>query len=236
MRTTITTAPRRMLALAAIAATLAALFTVAYGGGPAPASAASNASSPMVSGPVAMLTTKAVVFHDAMRSLWQVHGTYTERAIVDYVGGLPDATDVIAHLQENQVDIGNAIKPYYGSKAGDELTALLHQHISDAVNCVVAAKAGDAAKLAAAEKAFYANGNQIAAFLHTANPRNWSLAAMQSMMKTHLNQVLGLAVDQLKGNYQAAITLYGAYIDHLQVAMADMLSNGIIKQFPAKFR
>lgn len=235
MRTTIITAPRRMLALAALAAALAALLTAAYGGGPAPARAA-NASSPMASGPVAMLTTKAVVFHDAMRSLWQVHGTYTERAIVDYVGGLPDATDVIAHLQQNQVDIGNAIKPYYGNKAGAELTALLHQHIGDAVNCVVAAKAGDTAKLAAAERAFYANGNQIAVFLHTANPRNWSLAAMKSMMKTHLNQVLGLAVDQLKGDYQAAITLYGAYIDHLQVGMADMLSNGIIRQFPAKFR
>ncbi|MGH2843847.1 MAG: glycosyltransferase [Solirubrobacteraceae bacterium] len=181
-------------------------------------------------------TPKMLAFHDAMRSLWQVHGTFTERAIVDYVGGLPDATDVIAHLQQNQVDIGNAIKPYYGAKAGNELTKLLHQHISDAVNSVVAAKAGDSAKLNAAEKAFYANGNQIASFLHSANPRNWSLKAMKTMMRIHLNQVLGLAVDQLKGHYNAAIKLYGAYINHLQVAMADPLSNGIMKQFPAKFR
>ncbi|MDE3133458.1 MAG: hypothetical protein KGL15_05280 [Acidobacteriota bacterium] len=211
----------------ALAATLAALIGGSVAS-VAPASA-SSASQPV-------MTTKAVAFHDAMRELWQVHGTFTERAIVDYVGGLPDTTAVIAHLQQNQVQIGDAVKPYYGAKAGDELTALLHQHISDAVNCVIAAKAGNRTALASAEAAFSANANQTAAFLHSANPRNWSLSAMRSMMRTHINQVLGLAVDQLEGKYTAAINLYGTYIHHILHGMADMLSNGIIKQFPAKFR
>jgi hypothetical protein len=54
-------------------------------------------------------------------------------------------------------------------------------------------------------------------------------------MRIHLNQVIGLAVDQIKGKYNAAIALYESYINHLNVGMADMLSNGIIKQFPGKF-
>jgi hypothetical protein len=178
---------------------------------------------------------KKLAFHDAMRALWEIHGTFTERAIVDFVGGLPDTPNVIRHLQRNQVNIGNAIKPFYGNKAGDELTSLLHQHITDAVNCVVAAKAGDQAKLKAAEKAFFANGNQIARFLHAANPRFWSLPAMKTMMRIHLNQVLALAVDQIKGHYTANIRLYGVYIHHLLFGMADMLSNGIMEQFPGKF-
>jgi hypothetical protein len=190
---------------------------------------------PAGSASVAMLTAKATAFHDAMRELWEYHGTYTERAIVDYVAGNPDTNAVIATLLQNQVDIGNAAKPYYGAAGGKALTTLLTTHINDAVAVLKAAKAGDAAGTKKASAAFYANGNQIASFLHKANPRNWPLGALQTMMRIHLNQVIGLAVDQIKGKYNAAIALYKSYINHLNVGMADMLSNGIIKQFPGKF-
>lgn len=184
---------------------------------------------------VAMLTPKAIAFHDAMRELWEYHGTYTERAIVDYVAGNPDTNAVVATLLQNQVDIGNAVKAYYGAAGGKALTKLLTTHINDAVAVLKAAKAGDVAATKKASAAFYANGNQIAGFLHKANPGNWPLAALQSMMRIHLNQVIGLAVDQIKGKYNASIALYKSYINHLDVGMADMLSNGIIKQFPNKF-
>jgi hypothetical protein len=183
------------------------------------------------------LTPKAVTFHDAMRALWEQHGTYTEDAIVDAVGGLANTNSVVATLLENQVNIGDAVKPYYGAKAGDELTTLLKAHINDAVATVVAAKSGNAAATEKAKAKFYANGNRIASFLHKANPRYWSLAAMKTMMRVHLNQVIGLAVDQIKGNYTAANHLYTTeYIPHILVGMADMLSAGIINQFPADFR
>jgi hypothetical protein len=60
---------------------------------------------------------------------------------------------------------------------------------------------------------------------------------MKMMMPTHLNQLIGLALDQLKGKYAAANRLYSdQYIPHILVGMADMLSSGIIHQFPADFR
>ncbi len=68
-----------------------------------------------------------------MRGLWESHGTWTERAIVDFVGGLPDTPLAIGRLLQNQTDIGDAVKPYYGRQAGDELTALLKGHINAAV-------------------------------------------------------------------------------------------------------
>jgi hypothetical protein len=46
--------------------------------------------------------------------------------------------------------------------------------------------------------------------------------------------VITLAVDQLDGRYAAAIRVYGVYIDHI-LDMADMLSTGIIEQFPSRF-
>jgi hypothetical protein len=217
---------RRALALAITATLLAALAIGSTGS----ISAASNARAN--EGPV---TPRALALHDGMRALWEAHGTWTERAIVDFVGGLPDTQLVIGRLLQNQTDIGNAVKPYYGRKAGGELTALLKGHINAAVAVLKAAKSGDSSTTAKAKAAFYANGTQVARFLHGANPRHWSLAAMETMMRIHLDQVVSLAVDQLKGNYPAAIRLYNRYIGHL-LDMADMLSAGIIQQFPARFR
>ncbi len=174
--------PRRALVGVVTAAALAALAISSI------ASMSAASTAPAREGTI---TPKAFAFHDGMRALWEAHGTWTERAIVDFVGGLPDTQLVIGRLLQNQTDIGNAVKPYYGAKAGNELTALLKGHINAAVALLEAAKSGDASATAKAKAAFYANGNQVARFLHAANPRHWSLGAMQTMMRIHLDQVVG---------------------------------------------
>ena len=214
---------RRVLAAIIVAAALTPLVV----GSPPGASGARHHDR--------MITSKALAFHDAMRALWESHGTWTERAIVDFVGGLPDTQRVVKRLLRNQTDIGNAVKPFYGRKAGNRLTALLKGHINAAVTLLEAAKSGDATATAKAKAAFYANGNRVARFLHHANPRHWSLHAMKRMMRTHLDQVVDLAVDQLQGRYRAGVRLYDVYIGHI-LDMADMLSMGIMEQFPARFR
>jgi hypothetical protein len=214
----------------ALAAVLTAVMLAAVAiGSIASSSAASTTHRTETS-----LTPKAVAFHDAMRALWEAHGTWTERAIVDFVGGLPDTNLAVTRLLQNQADIGNAVKPYYGAKGGNELTALLKAHINAAVALLEAAKSGDSAAITKAKAAFYANGNQVAQFLHAANPSRWSLSAMKTMMRVHLDQVVALAVDQLTGRYGDAIRLYNTYIGHI-LDMADMLSAGIMQQFPARF-
>jgi hypothetical protein len=180
------------------------------------------------------LNARQLAFHDGMRKLWEDHITWTRLAIVSFAAGLPDLQATEQRLLRNQADIGNAVKPYYGKAAGNKLTALLKAHINAAVGVLKAAQTGDARSVAKAKAAFFANGNQVAAFLHSANPRHWSLPAMRTMMRIHLNQVIALAVDQLDGHYAAAIRLYGVYIDHI-LDMADMLSTGIIQQFPSRF-
>jgi hypothetical protein len=180
-------------------------------------------------------TPKAIAFHDAMRKLWEDHITWTRLAIVSFAGGLPDLQPTEARLLQNQVDIGNAIKPYYGRAAGAGLTKLLKDHILGAVALLQAAKAGDQAGIAKAQADWYANANQIADFLAKANPHNWPRAAMRKMMKVHLDETLKEAVDRLQGHYAADIRDYEAVHHHI-LEMADMLSAGIVRQFPRRFR
>jgi hypothetical protein len=181
------------------------------------------------------VTARQLAFHDAMRKLWEDHVTWTRLAIVSYISELPDLQATEARLLSNQADIGNAIKPFYGKKAGAKLTSLLKQHILGAVDLMAAAKAGDNAAVAKASSAWNVNGHQIADFLSAANPHNWPRKEMRSMMQTHLDQTLKEAVDRLGGKHAAEVRDYDAIHAHI-LEMADMLSAGIIKQFPARFR
>jgi hypothetical protein len=176
-----------------------------------------------------------LIVHDSMRQLWEEHVLWTRLFIVSDTFNSADLQATTDRLLRNQDDIGNAFKPFFGSSAGTQLTALLRQHILQAAAIITDAKAGDAQALQRDEAAWYANANQIADFLSSANPRFWPDATMREAMKEHLDQTLAEAVDELNGNYAASVNDYEAIHLHI-LAMADLLSSGIMHQFPARFR
>jgi hypothetical protein len=180
-------------------------------------------------------TVKQVRFHDRMRKLWEDHITWTRLAIVSFAAGVPDFEATAARLLRNQEDIGNAVKPYYGRRAGNRLTALLKEHIGGAVELLQAAKAGDSARFAAAKQAWYRNGRHIARFLSKANPRFLPFAKTNRLMRGHLDQTLDEAAHRLAGNFSADIRDYERIHRHI-LMMADAISTGVIKQFPRRFR
>jgi len=173
-------------------------------------------------------------FQQDMRKLWEDHVTWTRLYIISAAAGLPDAKLTANRLLDNQRDIGNAVAEFYGKDAGDKLTSLLRDHILIAADLVGAAKTGDNAKVATLNKKWHDNADDIATFLHGANPNNWPLATLKSAMKTHLDQTLDEATHRLKGDYAADIKDYDMIVNHI-LMMADVLSDGIIKQFPKKF-
>ena len=182
-------------------------------------------------------TATRTAFHDAMRKLWEDHIVWTRQVIVSAATAdenLPDTKPTVDRLLANQTDIGNAIKPFYGDAAGDALTALLREHILIAADIIAAAKAGDSDAVKAAAAAWYANADEIAAFLSEANPRNWPLDEMKAHMKSHLDLTLEEAVARLEGRYADDIAAYDKVHEDI-LEMADMLSAGIIAQFPSKF-
>ncbi len=195
---------------------------------PAPALGQGSVSTANVLG-------KQFAFRNAVRVLWEDHITWTRLYIVSVAADLPDKDATAQRLLRNQADIGNAIKSFYGDAAGDRLTVLLRGHILTAAELLAAAKVGDSTKMGDASKRWYANADEIAAFLSGANARHWPLAEMKAMMRGHLDLTLEEASARLKGDWAADIAAYDKV--HKQILhMADMLSAGIIRQFPAKFK
>lgn len=204
------------------------------------ASASANTAAPSVQDHTtdnAPSKPSATAFRAEMRRLWEDHIVWTRQYIVSAATlgeDLPDIGPTAARLFANQSDIGDAIKPFYGDAAGAQLTALLTDHIAIAADAISQAKSGNQPGLDAALETWYTNGDDIAAFLASANPRNWPFDAMSTHMRAHLDHTLAEAVARLTGDYEADIAAYDAVHEQI-LHMADMLSDGIIAAFPQRF-
>jgi hypothetical protein len=182
-----------------------------------------------------VVNQKQLVLRNDMRKLWEDHVTWTRLAIISLTAGSADTDATVGRLLRNQDDIGSAIKPFYGDAAGEKLTGLLRDHILIAADLIAAAKAGDTDAVGEAQSRWTANADEIAAFLASANPRSWKLDEMKAMLRDHLALTTDEALARLHGDWAADVAAYDRI--HVQaLGMADMLSTGIIRQFPARFR
>jgi len=196
--------------------------------------AVSGASNGTVAKPArtTATTTSRADLKSAMRKLWEDHITYTRNYIISALADLPDTDAVARRLLGNQDDIAEAIEPYYGAEAGKKLAGLLRDHILIATEVVKAAKANSKDELTAAQEKWSSNGRDIAAFLSAANPL-WPRREMEQMLQKHLDLTTGEVVGRLKKDWAADIGSYDAGHQHM-LMFADMLSEGIAKQFPGK--
>ena len=181
------------------------------------------------------ISQKELAFRNDMRRLWEDHVTWTRLAVISLTTDSPDTEATVGRLLRNQADIGDAVKPFYGEAAGAELTRLLREHILIAADLIAAAKADDEAAVAEAQSRWTVNADEIARFLASANPRFWKLDEMKEMLHEHLRLTTNEVVARLQGDWAADVAAYDEI--HLQaLRMADMLSTGIIGQFPKRFR
>jgi hypothetical protein len=179
------------------------------------------------------ITKSEFELSNKLRELWEQHTVWTRATIVSLVFGLPDVDFVTNRLLQNPEDFGNLFRLYYGDRVGSRLRDLLREHLVIAAQLVKAAKAGDNKAEAEIEKRWYANGDEIAAFLASINPY-WSEESWRRMYRTHLGLVKSEAVALLTENYSAEASLYDE-LETQALEMADVMIQGIIRQFPEKF-
>ena len=187
-----------------------------------------------ISPPSPSMSTSAVTLKTNMRKLWEDHVTWTRNVIFCIMDDLPGTDQAVTRLLKNQDDIGDAIKPVYGDEAGNKLAALLHTHITQAADLLKAAKKGDQTAQDAVTKKWFENADEISEFLSKANP-NWKLEDMKEMMHDHLKLTTNEAVARLKKDYPGDVVAYDKVHDEI-LKMSDMLTDGIIKQYPDKFK
>ena len=216
------------LGLTMLIALFGALVALALSGGH-DASAhddANHASSP--------ISEQELALRQDMRKLWEDHVTWTRLAVISLTTDAPDTQATVERLLRNQTHIGNAIKPFYGKQAGNQLTRLLKEHIAIAADLIAVARRGDTAAVSSEQARWQSNADAIAAFLSSANPAS-KPAATKAMMRSHLRLTTNEVVARLTKDWAADVRAYDRI--HSQILhMADMLSDGLVAQFPARFR
>jgi hypothetical protein len=170
---------------------------------------------------------------NTIRSLWEQHAAWTRSTITSIVFSQPDEEFVTRRLLRNPEDFADALRPFYGESIASRFSGLLTEHLVIAAELIKAIKAGLTKKAKDAEKRWYQNAKDIAAFLAQINPF-WSEESWKAMMFEHLRLVTAEAVEMLRGNYQASINATDENEEHV-LEMADMMITGIIMQFPEQF-
>jgi hypothetical protein len=179
------------------------------------------------------MSQNALSLRLAMRRLWSDHVIWTREYIVGAIAERPDAEQAAGRLLKNQDDIGRAVSPFYGEEAGDALTALLRQHIMIAVDIVDAAKKGDDARFEDSNDKWDRNAEEIAGLLSSANP-NWPRPDVLDLLMQHLDLTRSEVVARLEKNHHDDVEAFDQI--HTEIlTVADVLSEGLIKQFPERF-
>lgn len=169
-----------------------------------------------------------------LRLLWEQHVYWTRMVILSMAFGLPDTQSVTNRLLRNPKDFEAALRTFYGEDIAAKFAELFTNHLTIAAELVKAAKEGNSAAAADAEKRWYANADQISIFLGGINPF-WSVREWQRMLYDHLAMTKSEAVDILNQKYEDSINTFDR-IEQEALVMADVMTQGIVRQFPQYFR
>ncbi|AKG37846.1 hypothetical protein VK70_18675 [Paenibacillus durus ATCC 35681] len=181
----------------------------------------------------ACISKAEVELNQVWRMLWEQHIAWTRMLIISIAAGLPDEALVTERLLRNPSEMGAVMRRYYGDEVAARFSALMKEHLVLAAQLVKAAKAGDKKAASEAEKKWYANADEIAAFLSSINP-NWPKRVLMKMLHEHIRLTKDEAVFRLSGNYKSDIEIFDQ-IEKQALGMADAFTAGIVKQFPNLF-
>jgi hypothetical protein len=171
---------------------------------------------------------------ETMRILFLRHAEFTAaRVMHSLVDKQPDIQVALAHLLENQEDIGVALKPSIGDKKADTLIALLKEHIQLAGVVISEAVLNHDNQVlnpdtVLKEKiiALFAQGDRIATFLCALNPEKLPLDITKKMFLNHNQFVVDMTVARLQQNYEQEMRLYYPYQTEILV-LSDSIVNAV---------
>jgi hypothetical protein len=163
------------------------------------------------------------------RKLWEEHVMWTRLFIISAADDLGDLQNATQRLLRNPSDFAAELQKYYSFDKAEKFRKLLSDHLTIAAQLVDEAKKGNEAAADETRKKWYKNADDIADFIAGINPY-WNKKAWRYMLYIHLKLTEDEAVYRLTHQYAPDVSNY----DHIEsgaLEMADVMSDGIIRQF-----
>lgn len=195
--------------------------------------------------PPAVMTETTMTFRMDSRTLWTRYALGMINYSVSDLGDLASTNNVKNSMARNSAAIGTYFTPYYGyttgAKIGDYLNALCVNGTK-----VVEVIKSDKTDVAVFEDIWAKQCRSLAEYLHSINPNNYPTDLLSEMF-TNLTKFW---VDDFKARYSNDFAADAVALDNIlkvgvtgvpdharagYSSIADILSRGIIAQFPLTF-
>jgi len=181
----------------------------------------------------ACVSRAEMMLNREFRSLWEQHVAWTRMLIISIAENLPDEERVTERLLRNPSDMAAVFQRFYGERIAARFRDLFRKHLTLAAQLVKAAKAGNESEAAELEKQWFANADELAAFLSGINPY-WPRSVLRRMLDEHLRMTKDEAVFRLQRDFASDIAMYDQ-IERIALEMADAFTDGIVRQFQLSY-
>jgi len=179
------------------------------------------------------LTKSEMQLNKTMRKLWSNQVYYTNQYLISIIDHLQDSPVMYDRLLLNQSDLGKEISNLYGDETGNKISELLKEHVVTMKEVFKAAKTNKKLKFEEAIKIWYLNAENIATLLSESNP-HWVREDLIKGFNEHLNQLTNQMIARINKKWFEYSTISDKILDN-ELQIADILTEGIVKQFPSRF-
>ncbi len=151
-----------------------------------------------------------------LRKLFTDHVTYTNWLITASLPVLqPDVQPLIDRLLENPADIANLLLHIIGKESADVVEKVITDHLILANDALTAVREGDEEAVSIAVDDFYTQSDKFAAALSSLNPAKLPIDFAITMVKSHNEHVVHLAVLRSQRKYGEYINSFDDYYKHM---------------------
>lgn len=194
--------------------------------------------------PKVVINERTLVFRMDSRTMWTRYALGMINYSVSYFGKLEGTASVERNLSRNAATVGDFFVPYYGITSGTKIANLLSVILINGVKVVqlLAEKRDIDTYIGIWDKQIY----ELATYLHELNPGQYPKDLVNEMMKNLTKfwiedfnaRLLGdfasdaVALDNI---LKVAVVGLPNHINKGYSSIADILSRGIIAQFPLSF-
>ena len=168
-----------------------------------------------------------------MRLAWSQHVYWTRMLLISIAERLSDLDATTARLLQNPDDIARIFAGYYSADVAKAIAQLLTEHLQIGAQLITALRDGKTTQANALNHEWYINADKMANVFSGISPY-YELDMMRDMLYRHLELTTGAVAMRLAGNYPEDIKAFDA-VEQEAIAMADLFSSGIMRQFPQMF-
>jgi hypothetical protein len=195
--------------------------------------------------PVFVINERTLIFRMDSRTLWTRYALGMVNFSVSEFGNLASSVKVEANLSRNASAVGNYFIPYYGITAGTKISSLLAAICKNGTKVVGAVKNGSK-DLDVYREIWARESRNLAEYFNELNPNQYPEDLIAEMTMNLTNFWIDDFVARIENDFAAdqialdnilkvAVTGIPDHANKGYSSLADILSRGIISQFPLSF-